>query len=118
MMGNLVFPERLWEDRAIMMDPERWMLIERLYHTALERGPGEREAYLRQVCGQDADLLREIEELIAYQARASTFLQVPAARAAAQGAGSTETVRLGETAGTVIGRVHPGFVEPNGRRWH
>jgi serine/threonine protein kinase/streptogramin lyase len=60
------------------MDPERWQQLERLYHAALERVPGERVAYLRDACGGDDSLRREIEELLDYQAGAQTFIETPA----------------------------------------
>jgi serine/threonine protein kinase len=47
------------------MSPERWQKIEQLYHTALEREPGERSAFLDQACQGDAELRREVEALLA-----------------------------------------------------
>jgi eukaryotic-like serine/threonine-protein kinase len=47
------------------MEPERWAVIESLYHAALEREPDERSLWLRQVCGDDARLLGEVESLLA-----------------------------------------------------
>jgi uncharacterized repeat protein (TIGR03803 family) len=60
------------------VDPERWRRIEPLYHGALEREPAERAAYLREACAGDQGLRREVEELIAYQARANNFMETPA----------------------------------------
>jgi eukaryotic-like serine/threonine-protein kinase len=47
------------------MEPERWAVIESLYHAALERDPDERSLWLRQACGEDALLLGEVESLLA-----------------------------------------------------
>jgi len=47
------------------MEPERWAAIESLYHAALEREPAERGLWLRQACGDDTRLLREVESLLA-----------------------------------------------------
>jgi eukaryotic-like serine/threonine-protein kinase len=47
------------------MEPERWATIESLYHAALEREPAERSLWLRQACGDDLVLLREVESLLA-----------------------------------------------------
>jgi Tol biopolymer transport system component/predicted Ser/Thr protein kinase len=47
------------------MSPERWQKIEQLYHTALEREPGGRSAFLDQACQGDAELRREVEALLA-----------------------------------------------------
>jgi eukaryotic-like serine/threonine-protein kinase len=47
------------------MEPERWAVVESLYHAALEHEPAEREAWLRQACGDDARLAAEVEDLLA-----------------------------------------------------
>src|ERR1700674_1605003 len=47
------------------MNEERWRKIEQLYHTALEREPGGRSAFLDQACRGDAELRREVEALLA-----------------------------------------------------
>ena len=48
------------------MSPERWRRIEELYHLALERSPGQRAAFLAEVCGGDAELRRELESLLGH----------------------------------------------------
>jgi serine/threonine-protein kinase len=58
------------------MEPDRWQRIERLYHTALEQEPARREVYLREACGPDQSLLREVESLLTEHAQA--FIQEPA----------------------------------------
>jgi Tol biopolymer transport system component/predicted Ser/Thr protein kinase len=47
------------------ISPERWQKIEQLYHTALEREPGGRSAFLDEACQGDAELRREVEALLA-----------------------------------------------------
>ena len=47
------------------MEPQRWAAIESLYQEALEHSPAERSAWLQQACGDDADLLQEVESLLA-----------------------------------------------------
>src|SRR5438477_4918281 len=47
------------------MDPERWRRIEQLYHDALELDPGERGGFLSDSCGDDPELRRELESLLA-----------------------------------------------------
>jgi len=59
------------------MAPERWQQIERLYHTALERAPEERAAFLQQTCAGDEELRREIESLLASHEQAGTFIEAP-----------------------------------------
>jgi hypothetical protein len=47
------------------MDRQRWAEIESLYQDALERDRTERCVWLQQACGDDTDLLREVESLLA-----------------------------------------------------
>src|SRR6267142_2872582 len=65
------------------MEPERWRQIETLYHSALERHERERAAFLEDACGGDQELHREVESLLACQAAAADFIEVPAIKAAA-----------------------------------
>ena len=46
------------------MNP-RWPQIEQIYQAALKLGLGERSAYLAGACGNDAELRREVEALLA-----------------------------------------------------
>ena len=59
------------------MEPQRWAAIESLYQEALEHSPAERSAWLQQACRDDADLLQEVESLLAC---ADASLSNPAAR--------------------------------------
>jgi serine/threonine-protein kinase len=74
--------------------------VEEIYFAAGELGsPGERAAYLDEVCGPDSDLRRRVERLLAARQRVGDFLDAPAAGM---------TVSLGadaapEDAGAVIG---------------
>ena len=47
------------------MTPTRWQEIERVYNAALPRSPGEIPAFLAEACGEDAELRREVEILLA-----------------------------------------------------
>jgi serine/threonine protein kinase/Tol biopolymer transport system component len=62
------------------MTPERWREVERLYYAALERDHDDRAAFLRDACGDDEDLRREIESLFVYQAKAKDFIQTPGSK--------------------------------------
>jgi serine/threonine protein kinase/Tol biopolymer transport system component len=64
------------------MTPDRWQRIEQLYHGALERPEGERSAYLRDACADDAELRKEVEELLR-QESVKGFLESPALAGAA-----------------------------------
>jgi len=66
------------------MNRERWQAVERLYHAALEREPAAREAFLDEVCGDDAELRREVAELLAYDDPEASFIQTPAIQIAAR----------------------------------
>ena len=48
-----------------VMNPERLWQIEELYHLASERVPSERETFLREACGSDAELKRQVLSLLA-----------------------------------------------------
>ena len=61
---------------------ERWQQIESLFHEALRRPVGERDAWLREACATDTELHREVASLLAnHQESASAG---PWAAAAAQ----------------------------------
>lgn len=38
------------------MTPERWLKVEELFHATLGRSHGERQAFLDEACGEDAEL--------------------------------------------------------------
>jgi len=65
------------------MQPERWGQIDRLFQAALELRPEERTAFLEQACAGDAELRREVELLLASDARAESFIEAPALQLAA-----------------------------------
>jgi predicted Ser/Thr protein kinase len=45
---------------------ERLQQIEEIFQEALQRDPAERDAYVRQACGSDAELQREVVSLLAH----------------------------------------------------
>jgi TolB-like protein len=52
--------------RGAGVDPEKWLQLKCIVTEALERAPGgDRSAFLRQRCGDDTELLRETESLLA-----------------------------------------------------
>src|SRR5262245_20505922 len=57
------------------LDKQRWSQVETLYHAALEREPGAREAFLAQACVGDEELRREVEELLRYDGAAESFIK-------------------------------------------
>src|SRR5262245_54606735 len=48
------------------MEPERWKEIDRVFAAALDRDPAERTAFLADACGDDEELRKEVESLIAH----------------------------------------------------
>jgi TolB-like protein/Tfp pilus assembly protein PilF/predicted Ser/Thr protein kinase len=64
------------------MMPERWQQVERLYHDAAELSQDRRSAFLDESCGEDENLRREVESLLAQEKGAQDFLERPALEAA------------------------------------
>ena len=48
------------------MNDERWTIVDRLLGAAFEREPHERAVFLREACGDDEALRRDVESLIAH----------------------------------------------------
>ena len=57
------------------MNAARWHQIKSLYNKALEMEATQRAAFLREACGVDRDLQRDLEELLAEGPQASGFLE-------------------------------------------
>ncbi len=66
------------------MERDRWLLVERLYHAALDRTKGEQEIFLKEACKNDEELRHEVESLLGYQQKAAAFIESPALEVAAQ----------------------------------
>jgi serine/threonine protein kinase len=67
------------------MTPDRWARIDRLLDEALEHPLAERSAFLNEVCGEEDDLRREVESLLAWRQKAEgEFLDRPALDLAAR----------------------------------
>jgi serine/threonine protein kinase/Tol biopolymer transport system component len=64
------------------METERWKQVDNLLQSVLERRPEEREAFLRQACGDDKSLEGEVRSLLALEREAGSFLQNPVMEAA------------------------------------
>ena len=61
------------------MADERSNRISDLYERALAHPPEERGRFLRDACGDDQALRREVESLLAFEPGAEKFLERPAA---------------------------------------
>ena len=56
----------------------RWARVQDIFHTALERTPAERDAFLREACGDDHALRAEVDSLLLADEEAGTFAERPA----------------------------------------
>src|SRR5438128_8013750 len=57
--------------------PRRWKQIERLFAKAAHLTSAiERRAYLREACGNDSALLKDVESLVSHHRKAGDFLRV------------------------------------------
>ncbi len=76
------------------MDHERWLRVEGIFHAALQCGPAARQAFLREACGADAELFRQVELLLAKDEQAGSFLERP----------PMDNLATPPAAGTLLGR--------------
>ncbi|HEX8337888.1 MAG TPA: serine/threonine-protein kinase, partial [Pyrinomonadaceae bacterium] len=75
------------------MRAERFRLIDELLDGALERGVGERAAFLDAACAGDGELRAAVESLLAAHGRAGDFIESPALEVAARLAVTSEVGR-------------------------
>ncbi len=61
------------------MNSERWQKIKGLFDAASEIAPAKRERFLANACGDDVNLCREVEKLLASFENAESFMEQPAA---------------------------------------
>src|ERR1017187_10401689 len=87
------------------MDSERWKRVDNLLQAALERAPGERDAFLRQACAGDEAIEREVRSLRASQQRAGSFLESPAIEVAARAIAHQRSEDAQESSVFPIGRT-------------
>jgi serine/threonine-protein kinase len=76
------------------MTPDRWQQINNLYQAVLEREVSERKAFLQQVCSDDEELRREVEDLLTHQEIGAQFMGAPALEVAAKVLARTQDRRL------------------------
>lgn len=62
-------------ERAGMPMHERWEQVNEILALALEQSPAERDAFVRQACIGDEELLAEVESLIAHSSDADSLLE-------------------------------------------
>jgi serine/threonine protein kinase/WD40 repeat protein len=78
------------------VEKERWQKIQALYHRARTLSSSDRPAFLAEVCANDAELRREVEEVLAADGRAGNFVETTVL-------GSAAEVLMPLSAGTRLG---------------
>jgi serine/threonine-protein kinase len=60
------------------MNAQRWQQVNDLFHSAVERPPEERAAFLDEACRGEESLCREVKSLLASHERTENFIESPA----------------------------------------
>ncbi len=60
---------------GIRMSPDKWKKIDELLDQALDLPPDRHSAFLAEVCGDDEELRRELESLLAAHQKAGSFIE-------------------------------------------
>jgi eukaryotic-like serine/threonine-protein kinase len=68
----------------VLVTPERWQQVGRLYQEALGLSADDRAVFLTRACGNDLDLRQEVESLLAAKSEAGDFLSSGAMKDAAK----------------------------------
>jgi len=68
------------------MDAGRWKRVDELLQSAMQVAAEQQEEFLRQACGDDAELLQEVRSLLTSHRKAGSFLDPPVINIAAQAA--------------------------------
>jgi serine/threonine protein kinase/Tol biopolymer transport system component len=80
------------------MKPERWQQLDRLFHSALERGPAARAVFLHEACAGDEALRKQVEVLLSAHEEAGSFIESPALEVEARSvADDQEQSAVGQT---------------------
>ena len=87
------------------MDSERWKQVDSMLQAVLERPPPERDAFLRDACGNDHALERETRALLTAQQQAGSFLDSPAIALAARALAREQSSHADDEADDLIGRA-------------
>jgi serine/threonine protein kinase len=82
-----------------MPDNERERRLEELHSAALKRDVSEQDEFLRQACGGDAELRRDVESLLGYEQKLDGFLEAPPLQTATLDAIVQEQSQVGQTLG-------------------
>lgn len=66
------------------MKPERWQMLDQLFHSALECPSDERESFVAEACQGDDAMCHELQSMIAHHRQAGSFIERPAYEVAAE----------------------------------
>ena len=66
------------------MNDERLLNIEKIYHEVLEISAERRSSFLADACGNDAELLQEVESLLSFAEKESSLIDIPPMDVAAE----------------------------------
>ena len=80
------------------MKADRWKRINDLFHSAVERAPEERAAFLEDACHGDASLCREVKSLLTSHERTENFIELPAFEVAPE-------LLINDNAGALVGEL-------------
>ena len=61
------------------MNAERWAKVKAMFDAVIELEPEDRKSFLDRSCASDADLRRDVEQLLTSHQNADSFLEHPAA---------------------------------------
>jgi serine/threonine protein kinase/tetratricopeptide (TPR) repeat protein len=86
------------------MRPDHWERVEQLCQEALERPQEHQAAFVESACGEDQELRRQVESLLAHRQRAEGFMEVPAMQMAARALAAEQVNSAGENS-RQIGRI-------------
>ncbi len=62
----------------IDMADDNWQKVREIFDSALRRRPEERRRFVKEVCGDDKNLLAEVESLLSSHDSAQSFMETPA----------------------------------------
>ena len=81
------------------MKTERFEQVDRIFQAAVEREPAERQAYIDEACGGDAELRSRVQALISADERAGTFIETPAYKVVSQMTEERSRTMMGQRIG-------------------